>query len=76
MEINEAFVAQAIAVNKVIGWDTSRINVNGWAIAIGHPIGVSGARILVTLIHEMIKRDAKRGFASLRVLPASLRDLI
>ena len=76
MEINEAFVAQAIAVYKDIGWDTSRINVNGGAIAIGHPIGVSGARILVTLIHEMIKRDAKRGFASLRVLPASLRDLI
>lgn len=65
MEINEAFAAQAIAVNKEIGWDTSRINVNGGAIAIGHPIGASGARILVTLIHEMIKRDAKRGLASL-----------
>jgi acetyl-CoA C-acetyltransferase len=65
MEINEAFAAQAIAVNQEIGWDTSRINVNGGAIAIGHPIGASGARILVTLIHEMIKRDAKRGLASL-----------
>jgi acetyl-CoA C-acetyltransferase len=65
MEINEAFAAQAIAVNREIGWDTSKINVNGGAIAIGHPIGASGARILVTLIHEMIKRDAKRGLASL-----------
>ena len=65
MEVNEAFAAQAIAVNKQMGWDTSRINVNGGAIAIGHPIGASGARILVTLIHEMIKRDAKRGLASL-----------
>lgn len=65
MEINEAFAAQAIAVNKEMGWDTSRINVNGGAIAIGHPIGASGCRILVTLIHEMIRRDAKRGLASL-----------
>ncbi|MCU1444333.1 MAG: acetyl-CoA C-acetyltransferase [Cryobacterium sp.] len=65
MEINEAFAAQAIGVNKEMGWDTSRINVNGGAIAIGHPIGASGARILVTLIHEMIRRDAKRGLASL-----------
>ena len=65
MEINEAFAAQACAVNKEMGWDTSRINVNGGAIAIGHPIGASGARILVTLIHEMIRRDAKRGLASL-----------
>ena len=65
MEINEAFAAQAIAVNKQIGWDTSKINVNGGAIAIGHPIGASGARILVTLIHEMIRRDAKKGLASL-----------
>jgi len=65
MEVNEAFAAQAIAVNKQMGWDTSKINVNGGAIAIGHPIGASGARILVTLIHEMIKRDAKRGLASL-----------
>jgi acetyl-CoA C-acetyltransferase len=65
MEINEAFAAQAIAVNKQMEWDTSRINVNGGAIAIGHPIGASGCRILVTLIHEMIRRDAKRGLASL-----------
>lgn len=65
MEINEAFAAQAIAVNKEMGWDTSRINVNGGAIAIGHPIGASGCRVLVTLIHEMIRRDAKRGLASL-----------
>lgn len=65
MEINEAFAAQAIAVNKEMGWDTSKINVNGGAIAIGHPIGASGARILVTLIYEMIRRDAKRGLASL-----------
>jgi acetyl-CoA C-acetyltransferase len=65
MEINEAFAAQALAVNKEMGWDTNKINVNGGAIAIGHPIGASGARILVTLIHEMIRRDAKRGLASL-----------
>jgi acetyl-CoA C-acetyltransferase len=65
MEINEAFAAQAIGVNKEMGWDTSKINVNGGAIAIGHPIGASGCRILVTLIHEMIRRDAKRGLASL-----------
>src|SRR5438105_4762360 len=65
MEINEAFAAQAIAVNKEMGWDTDRINVNGGAIALGHPIGASGARILVTLIHEMVRRDAKRGLASL-----------
>ncbi len=65
MEINEAFAAQAIAVNKEMGWDTSRINVNGGAIALGHPIGASGARILVTLLHEMVRRDAKRGLASL-----------
>jgi acetyl-CoA C-acetyltransferase len=65
MEINEAFAAQAIAVNKEMGWDTSKINVNGGAIALGHPIGASGARILVTLLHEMIRRDAKRGLASL-----------
>ncbi len=65
MEINEAFAAQACAVNKEMGWDTSKINVNGGAIAIGHPIGASGARILVTLIHEMIRRDARRGLASL-----------
>ena len=65
MEINEAFAAQAIAVNKEMGWDTSKINVNGGAIAIGHPIGASGCRILVTLLHEMIRRDARRGLASL-----------
>ncbi|MBC3862007.1 acetyl-CoA C-acetyltransferase [Undibacterium jejuense] len=65
MEINEAFAAQAIGVNKEMGWDTSKINVNGGAIAIGHPIGASGCRILVSLIHEMIRRDAKKGLASL-----------
>jgi acetyl-CoA C-acetyltransferase len=65
MEINEAFAAQAIAVNKEMGWDTEKINVNGGAIAIGHPIGASGCRILVTLLHEMVKRDARRGLASL-----------
>jgi acetyl-CoA C-acetyltransferase len=65
MEINEAFAAQAIGVNREMGWDTSRINVNGGAIAIGHPIGASGCRILVTLLHEMARRDAKRGLASL-----------
>ena len=65
MEINEAFAAQAIAVNRQMGWDTSRVNVNGGAIALGHPIGASGCRVLVTLLHEMQKRDAKRGLASL-----------
>ena len=65
MEINEAFAAQACAVNREMGWDTSKINVNGGAIAVGHPIGASGARVLVTLIHEMIRRDAHRGLASL-----------
>ncbi|MFA9274065.1 MAG: acetyl-CoA C-acetyltransferase [Candidatus Aquirickettsiella gammari] len=65
MEINEAFAAQAIGVNREMGWDTSKINVNGGAIAIGHPIGASGCRILVSLIHEMIRRDAKKGLASL-----------
>ena len=65
MEINEAFAAQAIAVNKEMGWDTSTINVNGGAIALGHPIGASGCRVLVTLLHEMVRRDAKRGLASL-----------
>ncbi|AJF00224.1 acetyl-CoA C-acetyltransferase [Pandoraea apista] len=67
MEINEAFAAQALAVNKQMGWDTSKINVNGGAIAIGHPIGASGCRILVTLLHEMARRDARRGLASLCV---------
>ena len=65
MEINEAFAAQAIAVNREMKWDTNKVNVNGGAIAIGHPIGASGCRILVTLLHEMIRRDAKKGFASL-----------
>ncbi len=65
LEINEAFAAQACAVNKEMGWDTSKVNVNGGAIAIGHPIGASGCRILVTLLHEMGKRDAKKGIASL-----------
>jgi acetyl-CoA C-acetyltransferase len=65
MEINEAFAGQALAVHQQMGWDVSKINVNGGAIAIGHPIGASGCRILVTLLHEMVKRDAKRGLASL-----------
>jgi acetyl-CoA C-acetyltransferase len=65
MEINEAFAAQACAVNKDMGWDTGKINVNGGAIALGHPIGASGCRILVTLLHEMKRRDAKKGLASL-----------
>jgi len=65
MEINEAFAAQACAVNKEMGWDTSKINVNGGAIALGHPIGASGCRVLVTLLHEMARRDAKKGLASL-----------
>ena len=65
MEANEAFAAQALAVNKDLGWDTTKVNVNGGAIAIGHPIGASGARVLVTLLHEMGKRDAKKGLATL-----------
>lgn len=65
MEINEAFAAQAIAVNREMGWDTSKINVNGGAIALGHPIGASGARILVTLLHEMERRNAHKGLAAL-----------
>ena len=65
VEANEAFAAQAIAVNKDMGWDTSKVNVNGGAIAIGHPIGASGARVLVTLLHEMQKRDAKKGLVTL-----------
>ena len=65
LEINEAFAAQACAVNNEMGWDVSRVNVNGGAIAIGHPIGASGCRILVTLLHEMQRRDAKKGIASL-----------
>ncbi|HEX6294937.1 MAG TPA: acetyl-CoA C-acetyltransferase [Burkholderiales bacterium] len=65
MEINEAFAAQAVAVNRQMGWDTAKVNVNGGAIALGHPIGASGCRVLVTLLHEMQKRDARRGLASL-----------
>jgi len=65
LEINEAFAAQAIAVNKDMSWDTAKVNVNGGAIAIGHPIGASGARVLVSLLHEMQRRDAKKGLTSL-----------
>ncbi|MGE5475640.1 MAG: acetyl-CoA C-acetyltransferase [Bacteroidales bacterium] len=65
IEANEAFAAQALAVNKGMGWDTSKVNVNGGAIAIGHPIGASGCRVLVSLLHEMAKRDAKKGLATL-----------
>jgi acetyl-CoA C-acetyltransferase len=65
LEINEAFAAQACAVHQEMGWDMSKVNVNGGAIAIGHPIGASGCRILVTLLHEMARRDAKKGIASL-----------
>ena len=65
IESNEAFAAQAISVNRDLGWDTSRVNVNGGAIAIGHPIGASGCRILVTLLHEMQRRNAKKGLATL-----------
>ena len=65
VEANEAFAAQACAVNKDLGWDTGKVNVNGGAIAIGHPIGASGARVLVTLLHEMAKRNAKKGLATL-----------
>ncbi len=65
IEANEAFAAQACAVNKDLGWDTSRVNVNGGAIALGHPVGASGARVLVTLLHEMQKRNARKGLATL-----------
>jgi acetyl-CoA C-acetyltransferase len=65
IEANEAFAAQAISVNKELGWDVAKVNVNGGAIAIGHPIGASGGRVLVSLLHEMIKRDAKKGLATL-----------
>ncbi len=65
IEANEAFAAQACAVNKGVGWDTDRVNVNGGAIAIGHPIGASGTRVLITLLHEMKRRDAKKGLATL-----------
>ena len=65
IESNEAFAAQSCAVNKEMGWDTSKVNVNGGAIAIGHPIGASGARILVTLLNQMKRQDAKKGLATL-----------
>ena len=65
VESNEAFAAQAISVNREMGWDTSKVNVNGGAIALGHPIGASGCRILVSLLHEMVRRDAKKGLATL-----------
>ena len=65
IEANEAFAAQALSVGQELGWDASKVNVNGGAIAIGHPIGASGCRVLVTLLHEMIKRDAKKGLATL-----------
>jgi acetyl-CoA C-acetyltransferase len=65
VEANEAFAAQALSVNRALGWDPAKVNVNGGAIALGHPIGASGARILVTLLHEMIRRDAHKGLATL-----------
>jgi acetyl-CoA C-acetyltransferase len=65
IEANEAFAAQACAVNKDLGWDTDKVNVNGGAIALGHPVGASGARVLTTLLHEMARRDAKKGLATL-----------
>ncbi|SDF01846.1 acetyl-CoA C-acetyltransferase [Phytopseudomonas seleniipraecipitans] len=65
IEANEAFAAQALSVGQELGWDTAKVNVNGGAIALGHPIGASGCRVLVTLLHEMLKRDAKKGLATL-----------
>jgi acetyl-CoA C-acetyltransferase len=65
IETNEAFAAQACAVNREMGWDTTKVNVNGGAIAIGHPIGASGARVLITLLHEMRRRDVRKGLATL-----------
>ena len=65
IEANEAFAAQSLAVGQELGWDPAKVNVNGGAIAIGHPIGASGARVLVTLLHEMGRRDAKKGLATL-----------
>ncbi|MDP6020840.1 MAG: acetyl-CoA C-acetyltransferase, partial [Alphaproteobacteria bacterium] len=65
IEANEAFAAQACAVNKELGWDVAKVNVNGGAIAMGHPIGASGTRIVVTLLHEMKKRNASKGLATL-----------
>jgi len=65
IEANEAFAAQACAVNKDLAWDTSKVNVNGGAIAIGHPVGASGARVLTTLLYEMQRRGSKKGLATL-----------
>jgi acetyl-CoA C-acetyltransferase len=65
IEANEAFAAQAISVNRDMGWDLAKVNVNGGAIAMGHPIGASGCRILVSLLHEMVRQDAKKGLATL-----------
>jgi acetyl-CoA C-acetyltransferase len=65
IEANEAFAAQACAVNKDLGWDVAKVNVNGGAIALGHPIGASGARVLVTLLHEMQRRNVHKGLATL-----------
>src|SRR5207249_6471090 len=65
IEANEAFAAQAISVNRELGWDIDKVNVNGGAIALGHPIGASGARVLTSLLYEMQKRDAKKGLATL-----------
>jgi acetyl-CoA C-acetyltransferase len=65
IEANEAFAAQACAVNKDLGWNTENVNVNGGGIALGHPIGASGARVLTTLLHEMVRRDARKGLATL-----------
>ncbi|MEE4108311.1 MAG: acetyl-CoA C-acetyltransferase, partial [Halieaceae bacterium] len=65
VEANEAFAAQALSVNRDLGWDPAKVNVNGGAIALGHPIGASGARVLVSLLHEMKRRDAKKGLATL-----------
>jgi acetyl-CoA C-acetyltransferase len=74
MEINEAFASQACAVNKEMRWDTAKINVNGGAIALGHPIGASGCRVLVTLLHEMGRRNAKKGLASFASAADGRRD--
>ena len=65
VEANEAFAAQALCVNREMGWDTDKVNVNGGAIALGHPIGASGTRVFVSLLHEMLRRDAKKGLATL-----------
>ena len=65
VELNEAFAAQALSVGKMLEWDERRVNVNGGAIALGHPIGASGCRILVSLVHEMVKRNARKGLATL-----------